>query len=226
VDDRVPVTTQIGSAQVISPGDTVEFDCGSLYDFSGEGDHLVTLVTIFQEDANPWNDTMELTIAHHGVPMPDLGGANDTLETDLPHTLDAGADFFTYLWNGVPGDRTHQATDFGWYILEVANSFGCSGGDSIYLMQSTGLEGMMLSGTLKIYPVPASQFLHIEYSGEKAEDLYLSLFDSSGRTVLQRKYNHKKEIMETLELNGLTRGVYHLRLHSGERHLIRRIAIH
>jgi hypothetical protein len=85
---------------------------------------------------------------------------------------------------------------------------------------------MMLTGELKIYPVPASQFLHIEYSGEKAEDLYLSLFDSNGRKILQRKYNHKKEIIETLELSGLARGVYHLRLHSGERHLIRRIAIH
>jgi hypothetical protein len=226
VDDRVPVTTQIGSVQVIAPGDTVEFDCGSLYDFSGEGDHLVTLVTIFQQDANPQNDTMVWTIAHHGIPLPDLGGTNDSLETGLPHTLDAGADFFTYLWNGMPGDRTHQAMDFGWYILEVTNSFGCSGGDSIYLMQSTGIDGMMLTGELKIYPVPASQFLHIEYSGEKAEDLYLSLFDSNGRTILQRKYNHKKEIIETLELSGLARGVYHLRLHSGERHLIRRIAIH
>jgi len=226
VDGGVPVTTQIGSAQVMNPGDTIEFNCGSLYDFSGQGDHQVLLYVMLEGDANPLNDTMELTTTHFGVPQPDLGAENDTLETGLPHTLDAGADFTSYLWNGIPGGRTYEASSYGWYLLEVTNSSGCNGADSIFLAQSTGLDIMVLSGELKVYPVPASQFLHIEYNGEKEQDLYLSLFDSSGRKILQKKYNHKREIAETLELTGLARGIYHLRIYSGERQVTRRIAIH
>jgi len=226
VDGRVPVTTNIGSAQVMNPGDTIEFSCGTLYNFSTEGDHTVTLYTVVNNDANPSNDTLEVTVTHYGIPHPELGGVNDTLQTSLPHTLDAGDDYASYLWNGIPGDRTYDVDSYGWATLEVANPAGCLGGDSIFLMQPTGIMDLSLTGELTIYPVPASQFLHIEYRGEKEEDLYLSLFDSSGRKVIQKEYKRKKEISDTLELEGLARGVYYLRLYSGQRQLIKQVAIH
>jgi len=190
------------------------------------GDHVVTLTAIFGEDANPMNDTLEVITTHIGAPQPELGGISDTLETALPRMLDAGGDFHTYLWNGIPGNRTFNAESYGWVTLEVTNAAGCPGADSIYLMQSTGFRSALLQGELTVYPVPAAQYLYIEYQGEQEQDLYLSLFDSSGRKIMQKEFRHKKEIHETLELTGLAKGVYHLRLYSEGGQLTRRIAIH
>jgi hypothetical protein len=226
VDAGIPITMKIGSSQLLNQGDTLEYIFEVPFDFSGEGDHQITAYSIYGQDADPLNDTLDRIVTHFGVPEPELGGVNDTLGTPLPLSLDAGGDFDTYLWNGVPGDRTYNATQYGWYTVEVSVPGGCSGKDSIFLMLNTMVEDLLLPGELKIYPVPASQYLHIEYGYKDADNLVLDIIDSNGRKVLMKQFHNATEITETIEVTGMAKGIYYMRLRSDERQLVRKIAIH
>jgi hypothetical protein len=71
--------------------------------------------------------------------------------------------------------------------VEVTVWEGCSGKDSVYLMPSTGIADFRLPGELKVFPVPSSRFLTIEYSYPEAYDLFLEIYNSSGRKILIRE---------------------------------------
>jgi len=219
-------TLQQRITQVLNPGDSVEFLFASTFDLSREGDHELITYCEYGPDDDPLNDTLELSITHAGVPNPDLGGVNDSIGTPLPLTLDAGADYMSYLWNGMAGNRTYEASSYGWYILEVSDWAGCVGLDSVFLRSPTGIEDRFLPGKLDIYPVPASRFLHVDYSYSVAENLHLEIYDSNGRKILAMQFSNAREITETLDISGITGGVYFLRLRSDEKLLTRKIIIY
>lgn len=219
-------SVQQNISQVLNPGDSIEFLFTSSFDLSAQGDHTIQCSTQYGPDDDPLNDTMEVIVTHFGIPKPELGGTNDTLGTSLPLTLDAGADYLSYLWNGVPGIRTYDASDYGWYYLEVTDFGGCIGSDSIFLRTATGIEDRILPGNLNVYPVPASQFLHIEYSHEEAESLHLEIYDSNGRKILARQFSNAMEVRETLDVTGISSGVYFLRLRSEKQMITRKITIY
>ncbi len=64
----------------------------------------------------------------------------DTIFTDDPFDLDAGAVFISYLWN--TGDTTQMiwVEENGWYSAEVESPEGCVGVDSSYVVFSTSPE--------------------------------------------------------------------------------------
>ncbi len=64
----------------------------------------------------------------------------DTIFTDDPFDLDAGAGFVHYLWN--TGDTTQMiwVEEDGWYSAEVESPEGCVGVDSSYIIFSTPPE--------------------------------------------------------------------------------------
>ena len=121
VDDGQLRSVHQNISQVLNPGDSIEFLFASTFDLSGEGDHTISCYSQYGPDDDPLNDTMDVIVTHHGVPKPELGGINDTLETSIPLSLDAGADYMSYLWNGTAGMRSYDATEYGWYYLEVTD---------------------------------------------------------------------------------------------------------
>lgn len=225
VDGSNPVTGLYTISILLNPGDSLELLLGTEFDFSSVGDHTVSAYTVYAKDNDPLNNRLDAIITNMGA-QPDLGGVNDTLRTGLPVTLDAGPGYLSYQWNGVPGTQTYEASAYGWYLVEVVSSDGCNGSDSIYLRTVTGIEDRLLPGTLNVYPVPADQFLNIEYNYSKVETLHLDLFDSMGRKILTKKFSEVMEIRETIHVNELAQGMYYLRLRSGERQLQRQIVIH
>jgi hypothetical protein len=111
-------------------------------------------------------------------------------------------------------------------MVEVMSPGGCTGKDSIYLTPATAIVDRFLPGELSVYPVPADQFLTIEYMYSEVETLYLDLFDSLGRKILVKQFANVMEIRETIDVSGMAQGMYYLRLRSGERQLKRQIVIH
>jgi len=226
VDGSAPVTGQYTLTQVLNPGDSIEYLLGTDFDFSAEGDHRILAYSVYGKDDDPYNDTLDVIVTHLGFPEPELGGVNDTLGTALPLTLDAGAGYISYLWNGVAGSQTFDATSYGWYHVEVVAPGGCSGQDSIYLMPLTGIVDPVLPGELLVYPVPADLNLNVEYRYQDAETLYLEIFDSAGRKVHIQHFSQVTEITETIDVSGMTHGMYYLRLRSDQKQLLRKIVIY
>jgi len=226
VDGCAPVSGLYTISETLTPGDSLELLLGSDFDFSGTGDHTVSAYTLYAKDNDPLNDSLDGIITNLGSPEPELGGVNDTLETALPVTLDAGPGYLSYQWNGVAGAQTYEATTNGWTFVEVMSPGGCTGLDSIYLTAVTAIVDRFLPGELSVYPIPADQFLVIEYMYSEVETLYLDLFDSLGRNIFIKQFANVMEIRETIDVSGMARGMYYLRLRSGERQLQRQIVIH
>ncbi|MCP4311974.1 MAG: T9SS type A sorting domain-containing protein [Bacteroidetes bacterium] len=226
VDDGLPITSLKSIFEALNPGDSIEFRFGSTFDFSALGDHTLQATCSYVQDVDPFNDTLDVIVTHFGFPEPELGGVNDTLLTTVPHMLDAGAGYSFYEWNGVAGRQTYNATRYGWYKLEVSTPEGCVGSDSIFLVSLTGMEDLFLPGELKVYPVPSSRQLHIEYRNDAAENLVLDIFDSMGRKILIKQFSGVREITETVDVTVLSGGVYFLRLRSENQSLVRQIIIH
>lgn len=225
LDDGIPVTGQKNLTVPLNAGDSLEFVFGNKFDFSTEGDHEVKTYLIFAKDSDPGNDTLDVTVSHVGDLPVDIGGSTDSIGTTLPHTLDAGADYAIYLWNGVSGSRTYSADRFGWHILEVTDLYGCSEKDSAYLFQSTGMEDLVLPGELKVYPIPTNNKLNIEYISRNTGKLYLEIFDSRGRIILIKEYRHTDHIVESIDVKGIEKGVYFLKLRSERKQIIKRVVI-
>ncbi|MFC2111732.1 T9SS type A sorting domain-containing protein [Bacteroidota bacterium] len=225
IDKGIPVTGQKNITLPLDPGDSLEFIFGNKFDFSIAGDYELKTYLIFGKDSDPSNDTMAVTISHVGDLPVDIGGTTDSIRTTLPHTLDAGADYIVYLWNGVSGNRTYNANSYGWHTLEVTDLYGCTKKDSVYLLQSTGLEDIRLAGELKVYPIPTNNKLNIEYRSQDSERLYLEIFDSKGGKILIKQYRYTDHIIESIDVKGMMKGVYFLKLRSDRKQIIKRVVI-
>jgi hypothetical protein len=225
IDNGIPVTGQKTLTLPLEPGDSLVFIFDNKFDFSGEGDHILKTYSIYSKDTDPNNDTLSMIVCHTGKPPIDIGGTSDSLGTTLPHTLDAGADYAEYLWNGISGSRTYDADRFGRHTLEITDLLGCTAKDSVYLMQSTGLTDIMLPGELKVYPVPSNNILHIEYISDKADQLYLEIFDTKGGKILIKEYRHSDQIMESIDVRQMAHGIYYLILRSDRKQIIKRVVI-
>jgi hypothetical protein len=198
---------------------------GTTYDFSEKGDHFVSAYTIYEKDDDLHNDSVEAIIVHKGLPLPGLGGSNDSLAVYLPYTLDAGSGFVYYTWNGEAGSQTYEAEHYRWYVLELIDPEGCYGIDSVYLFHPTGVADMILPGEWRVYPVPASRALYLEYTCMDAENLTLEIFDAQGRMIFVREYDPAFEITDKIDVTGFSRGIHILRLRSRDRQLIRHVVI-
>lgn len=211
--------------RMVFPEDSILFSSAGTVDVSSIATYHFSVNVSFAKDLVPGNNSLDVTVTNFSFPQPELGGVNDTLGTSLPLILDAGAGYMSYLWNGVAGDQTYDATTYGWYTVEVIVHGGCSGTDSIYLMPSTGIVNPLLPGELLVYPVPSDLYLNIEYRNSDAETLFLEIFDSSGRKILVKQFSNVSEIAETIDVTGISQGIYYLRLRSTDRQLLRQIVI-
>ena len=67
------------------------------------------------------------------VPVPAFAG-QDTITTEEPVEIDAGANYASYLWNtGETGQHITAMYD-GWYAVIIESLHGCMGEDSVYVL--------------------------------------------------------------------------------------------
>jgi hypothetical protein len=71
---------------------------------------------------------------------------------------------------------------------------------------------------VKVYPVPATDFLNIELYGETEREYVLSLLDISGRLVHTEKlyFSDSYWFVHTLQVRQLVRGLYFIRVRCTE----------
>jgi hypothetical protein len=210
--------------QPILPGEEMELSLGTPFDFGEPGEYSLRIVVLYETDGYSANDTLETVIYHYGNPEVELE-EGDTLNTTLPYTIDAGAEFSSYLWNGTAGTSTYDVETFGLLRLVVLDENGCQGMDSVYVLPPTSVEDYLLDGNLAIYPQPASGILHLEYTHTEYDDLLLELFDAAGRKIYIRDYKDVNEIREEMDVSVLTPGMYYLRIRSDSEMLGRRVLV-
>ena len=226
IDGGSPVTEQILLSQDFDPNEFLLYTFINKFDFSSKGDYNVRISVTYASDDDSSNDTLVQDISHYTPPTVDLGGVNDTIKTTLPYTLDAGSDFALYLWNGVSGNRTHEATNSGWYVLVVTDFNGCTATDSVFIASLTSVaETGGIENNLLVYPNPTVDFLNVRLEINTYKDIYLEIYNSIGQKVFIREYPSSNFINETIDISGMANGIYILKVWSKDEKAFRKILI-
>jgi len=163
----------------------------------------------------------------------------DTLTQHLYYAVNMayGTPPLTYLWSWGDGSTStgpypsHIFATAGFYTicLTIADTIGCTSTfcDSVNIQKSgnsmvainviapgtTGISEVPTNDSFLIYPNPAQSTLYLENISRNAE---ISIFDFSGRNVMNVKGT------TTIDISGLTKGVYCMRLSDKNGFTVRR----
>jgi hypothetical protein len=169
---------------------------------------------------------------------PAIEGAETTETYQKEIYTTEGSDLAYYDWwarNGsvVAGQGTKEVTiewgapGNGTVYLQMASQYGCFGDTSLLnvSISTTGIETLEGVDDLKIYPNPANQMVHIFYELKQDKDLWFSIFNPVGQVVYMtgKQSQSVGRQQMTLPLEGLTNGMYIIRIKSDSRQIHYRI---
>ncbi|HOK37291.1 MAG TPA: PKD domain-containing protein [Bacteroidales bacterium] len=142
---RTPVTATINpiptvtlGSDITQCGGTVTLDAGagfSSYEWNGVAGSQTYVAnttgsyTVVVSNSYGCTNSDQINVTINPVPTVNLG--NDVTQCGGTVTLDAGAGFSSYEWNGVLGTQTYVASTSGNYTVVVSNSYGCTNSDQI-----------------------------------------------------------------------------------------------
>ncbi|MQY77963.1 MAG: T9SS type A sorting domain-containing protein [Bacteroidetes bacterium] len=226
IDGGTAIIEQTTISQSLEPDEYIVYTFDGLFDFSTQKVYNVKVFTVYGNDGVATDDTLNINITHYNHPSVNLGGVNDTIISSLPYTLDAGAGYENYEWNGSEGTQTYNVIAIGWYKAVVTDTNGCTGLDSVYVTSPASIPGVKgIQGELIIIPNPANEFLYVEFKGLKTMSYILELINERGQLVYIKEYKFVNRLNESLDVSHLTSGVYYLRIRTNEQQEVRKIII-
>ena len=140
------------------------------------------------------------------VPIVNLGPDTVICSQDVgSFALNAGnlVNNYNYLWN--TADTTYALTIFftGNYWLEVTDSLGCIGSDSIFVDEEicSGIEDLFANQQISVYPLPAKNILNIDTETAGLMEVY----DVFGKKVISTSISTGKN---QVDVSQLSQGTY------------------
>ena len=218
---ELPVSYQLNSndsvkativlSEGLSANETLTYSFSEKIALSGTGDYDFSLGVEYEDDMWTGNNDTSYTFTVSPKPSVDLGP--DTLETELPHTLDPGS-YASYEWQDGSTGNTFEVTEPGTYSVTVSNQYGCTASDEIVIRNANAIGDNLdesIDYTVKIYPVPAEEHLMIDLRAERRKQFTLKLINTQGYPV------HTEEVTmqdgtARLHTQAFPRGIYYLRI--------------
>ncbi len=128
--------------------------------------------------------------------------------SEIPDPITSPSGRFYLLWST---NNTVKAD--GWEIYYEADNVGISEKDENY-------------GNFKIYPNPAKDNLNLSFVSQRDDNVNVSLFTTTGVNVYSAKLTPANgQYFNTIDISGLSRGVYLLRVNSQQGNLVRKVVI-
>ncbi len=129
--------------------------------------------------------------------------------------------------NLIPGatQQVFQPMQSGHYS-DIVTMNGCSSAPS-NLINFT-MVGIMEKedGAVKIYPNPSSGLFTIEFRSTPAEEVTITVYNILGMNLAEIKSNPGVEgLRKSIDLRGVTEGVYFIRIRDAERELVKKVVI-
>ncbi|KPL09220.1 MAG: hypothetical protein AMS26_23120, partial [Bacteroides sp. SM23_62] len=131
VNQSPAFTDTIYLAQAFRPGEIIDLTFSDMFDFSSPGSYLMKLYTVFGEDLNDLNDTLDHTLDVWGYPDIDLGP--DTVVVAAEYVLAPTPGYAEYLWQDGSSLETFTVDEqgLGLYHVTVSDIHQCTGHDSV-----------------------------------------------------------------------------------------------
>ncbi len=163
-------------------------------------------------------DTLVVSNYVHVLPLPpiSLSVNGDTMQ------VFNGVSFQWYLnGNAISGATSslYVADSFGIYTVAITDSNGCEATSTGITI--TGVESITGSGELKIFPVPATDYLNITTANIRSDDAKISIHNILGETIFETTPEWKNGAPR-INVSTLNAGYYFLRYGTGSGSIIRR----
>jgi hypothetical protein len=173
---------------------------------SGAYSVKVTLITGCSD-----TDTVQVTINPN--PVVDLG-LDSTICVGQTLTLDAGNLGATYNWSNGAAAQTITVGTSDLYEVTVTNSFGCTASNdvAVSVVVCPGTDEPALRN-VSVFPNPTSGALTVQFAELPSKTTHLTVVNTVGQVVLAKQ--QLTDLATSLDLSGLPKGLYLLRLQSG-----------
>jgi hypothetical protein len=134
-----------------------------------------------------------------------------------PQTLDAGADWDNYYWSTGAYTRTIEVTEYKDYSVTVTdNNSGCYMMDTITTGQTLCdkiEENKIDKSSFEIYPVPASDFINIDFVNMVPGNYHLEITAITGSVVRKETMTiHEVNEGRRLSVTNLSEGLYLIKI--------------
>lgn len=130
-------------------------------------------------------------------------------------SLDGGQSFPVLLMGSTPNDGSTKViipdvyTTSGLIKVQgVGNVFYDVANGSLTINGSTGIKESYLKNHVKVYPNPASEVLHIDYTGKITAPVIVNMYDMTGRIIWSGQLSQQM----TIPVGNLSRGNYQIQL--------------
>jgi hypothetical protein len=219
-----PVMNDFAISTPMAPGQERTFQFPQAVNLGGTGNFNLE-VMLMQGDVNPGNNEIIEIINVPGLPQVNLGGDIYTTQVDTI-TLFAGDGFSGYLWQDGNTNPYFDVYQFGWHWVIVTDQYGCTGSDTLYIGQATGVEfpGQHAPEVL-LYPNPASEMVTVRVDAWQGEALTLELWSQTGSLVLRRPLELNGTLEERINVASLPAGVYYIRVLNAQVSSIKKLVI-
>ena len=105
---------------------------------------------------------------------------------------------------------------------------GCVSGSSARLsnkVKSTDVD-LSIEESFSVYPNPNNGQISIEYISEQSSDVTIMIYNITGQKILERSYeNSENQFKTTIDLKGVSKGIYLMKLISGTKSSERKVVI-
>lgn len=157
------------------------------------------------------NEYEHITNVH---PTPSVNLGPDTAYVEFPYTLVAGVGGVTYLWSTGSTASSIEVLEPGKYWIEVTNEWGCSASDTIVLLNANWVHPIFGGGVLKVYPNPVDDVLTLSMTDMGDKVFTVELISPVGQVVYNTTIYTYENSIDQINVNGLSPGVYLLRIAS------------
>jgi Secretion system C-terminal sorting domain len=157
------------------------------------------------------------TIIVQDVQNPIITLGNDTMICIGDSLLLAPGTFTTYSWSTGSTQPSIYVKQKGTYSVDVEDADGCVGSAAINVDTITCMSSVadLLLEDFKVYPIPVSKQLNIDFSAMKADWLKISIVNMTGKEVI----NENRDIRTganhlAIDVQTLRPGAYFIRLNN------------
>lgn len=190
-----------------------------------DGLYTVSAETVYGSPGSTCTGRAQALLEVYPIPQVFLG-IDTAVSLGSTILLDAGPGYASYLWStghymqtvGVDSAGTGQGIKTVW--VEVTNSFGCKGSDTIHInfTQNPGLDETFSEPQMRIFPNPSGGHLQLMLTNFPKGNCYAEIFSQDGRLVLTSSHpviSDNERII--IDIWHLPPGLYYLNLKGNER---------
>jgi PKD repeat protein len=147
------------------------------------------------------------------------GGSNGTATVSVT----GGTAPYTYDWNpGTGNSETVNGLNAGNYTVTVTDANGCTASAQTVVGSNVGMADASWATAVRLFPNPTQGQLMVELpDGIHATEA--QLIDMTGRTLARYSINGNGRL--SLDLRGMTEGLYHLRISTASQSAVFKVAL-